>query len=433
MDAELTAACAAFLARLPESRGDAETLARACAYFKVPAAGVRAAGARLGAHFDLNYRGIRLLAGAYLKEFLRLFAPCGAVRTCEVTVPAPLSLIMALQNAAGEQLRLTTGALLAQLVLRAFLCDDRPVFGDGNPMRRCGLNRMRERLIARPPVGRPDSMLQFGVLCDECPKCGEALSGQVRLLSAAPPRHDAKGAAGHPAAAAFRRAAEEFCAAENLTLRPEDTAKALGQYARLRRALARIAALSARRDRLPLAGNSLALAQSAELAVVSDWEPVLSALELLAGELEDAPPDDGAPRLYAFFIPFLRPELDLQFRTGGVRLLGSAALLHHGAMSGYRQEDYAADWFHGMDVLRPPAAACAGIAAEIRRAGCAGYLTGMFDFDRRLGAAEPLRRRILGKQYGIPSYRLDADFWCECPPSPDLSGQIETLCALVRG
>lgn len=432
MDTELPAACADFLARLPECRAGAETLVRACAYFDLPAERVRDAATRLDGHFDLNYQGVRLLAAAYLEEFLRPFTPWDAVPVCEITVPAPLGLVMALQSAAGGRLRLTTGALLSELVLRAFLCDSRPVAGDGNPMRLCGLNRMRERLTVQPPAAPPAFLLQFGVLCDECAKCGEILAGQTRILGAVLPRHGAEGGSPADAAPVFHRIMGDFCAAAGVTPCPKNTAAALGQYARLRRALARIKGLNARRERLPLSGNSLALAQMSELVVVSDWEPVLSALECLADELEDAPPDDGTPRLYAFLVPFLRPEIDSLFRAGGVHLLGSAALLHHGSLSGYKPEDLAASWFCGMDVLQPPAAACAGIAAEIRRAGCAGYLTGMFAFDRRLGAAEPLRRRILWEQHGIPSYRLDEDFWCEAPSAPDLAAQIEIICALVR-
>ena len=70
-DENLEAACAGLLSLLPESCCRAEALAAACAHYGVSAAGVRRAAELLPEHYELQYRGVRLLLGEYLREALR--------------------------------------------------------------------------------------------------------------------------------------------------------------------------------------------------------------------------------------------------------------------------------------------------------------------------------------------------------------------------
>ena len=72
-DENLEAACAGLLSLLPESGCRAEALAAACAHYGVSAAGVSRAAELLPEHYELQYRGVRLLLGEYLREALRPF------------------------------------------------------------------------------------------------------------------------------------------------------------------------------------------------------------------------------------------------------------------------------------------------------------------------------------------------------------------------
>ena len=72
-DENLEAACAGLLSLLPESCCRAEALAAACAHYGVSAAGVSRAAELLPEHYGLQYRGVRLLLGEYLREALRPF------------------------------------------------------------------------------------------------------------------------------------------------------------------------------------------------------------------------------------------------------------------------------------------------------------------------------------------------------------------------
>ena len=147
-DENLEAACAGLLSLLPESCCRAEALAAACAHYGVSAAGVRRAAELLPEHYELQYRGVRLLLGEYLREALRPFGEADGRRVCEVSVPAPPQLVLELQSAARRAgARLQTGALAQQVLLRGLLLSRAPLDMTSCSKRRCGLNKMRGRLF----------------------------------------------------------------------------------------------------------------------------------------------------------------------------------------------------------------------------------------------------------------------------------------------
>ncbi|MEG1758491.1 MAG: hypothetical protein RR235_08570 [Oscillospiraceae bacterium] len=423
MREELVRACGDFLSLLPECRESKEAIAEAAEYFELRPARLREAAERLPESYDLSYKGVRLLLSAYIGEFLSIFSESKR-KLCEVSVPAPLVEIMALQTA-GTEIRFSTGALAAQVVLRSLLVCGEPLDIMSCPKRRCGLNKMRVRLFEAPPLRRPDYLLQFGVLCDECVKCGEGLGTPNSVFTAS-----LQGCGDSEyVRLALKGQLENFCAASGIRLDNAAERAALVRCGRLQAALAELSRLNARLDKRPLKGNSLALAQSVQLMVFDEWEPVMTALETLAAELSDAPPDDGMRRVYAFYVPFLRPETDVRFRENGVRLMGNAAFLHDGALSGFDIFSLAADWFTGMSVAMTAERECACIAAEVKRCGCSAYLTGMFGFDRKMGAAVPLQRRILREKYGVETWLLNSDFWCENAMPSGALDRVDNLCS----
>ena len=73
-DNELEAACAGLLSLLPESGCRAETLDAACSHYALGPERVRRAAELLPEHHDLQYRGVRLLLGEYLRPFIRTTA-----------------------------------------------------------------------------------------------------------------------------------------------------------------------------------------------------------------------------------------------------------------------------------------------------------------------------------------------------------------------
>ena len=427
----LVRACGGFLDVLGGCAVPAEGLARLADYFELDSRRVAAAASALEENHDLGYGGVRRLLAACLEELCGALSCCGGRRLVEVSVPAPLPLVMALQRSAASRARFSTAALLAEIFLRGLMLDSRPLDGRSCGVRRCGLNRMRERLLTAPPAGDIALALQFGSLCDECVKTGEGFAGKEKCVSCTLPRSGAQREA--LSAELLRLTARAACERLGVRLGEADIEHGLALYGRLMRVQARLALLNARAKRRPLSGNSFALAQTVQLCCFDDWEAPLSALETLAGELEGAPAaGEGRVRVYCFYTPFLRPGIDARFRANGVDLLGNAAFLS--APPGAGEDIYGLS----AHVLLHSASALgledeARLTARAARGcGCSAYLTGAFSFDRRMGSAVPLLRRILRERYGLGSYALESDFWAETGSPMIPLERIDAICALLR-
>lgn len=427
----LIRACGGFLDVLGGCAVPAEGLARLADYFELDSRRVAAAAAALEENHDLGYGGVRRLLAACLEELCGALSCCGVRRLVEVSVPAPLPLVMALQRSAASRARFSTAALLAEIFLRGLMLDSRPLDGRSCGVRRCGLNRMRERLLTAPPAGDIAMTLQFGSLCDECVKTGEGFAGRGKCVSCTLPRSGAQREA--LSAELLRLTARAACERLGVRLGEADIEHGLALYGRLMRVQARLALLNARAKRRPLCGNSFALAQTVQLCCFDDWEAPLSALETLAGELEGAPvAGEGRVRVYCFYTPFLRPGIDARFRANGVDLLGNAAFLS--APPGAGEDIYGLS----AHVLLHSASALgledeARLTARAARGcGCSAYLTGAFSFDRRMGSAVPLLRRILRERYGLGSYALESDFWAETGSPMIPLERVDAICALLR-
>ena len=427
----LIRACGGFLDVLGGCAVPAEGLARLADYFELDSRRVAAAASALEENHDLGYEGVRRLLAACLEELCGALSCCGVRRLVEVSVPAPLPLMMALQRSAASRARFSTAALLAEIFLRGLMLDSRPLDGRSCGVRRCGLNRMRERLLTAPPAGDIAMTLQFGSLCDECVKTGEGFAGKEKCVSCTLPRSGAQREA--LSAELLRLTARAACERLGVRLGEADIEHGLALYGRLMRVQARLALLNARAKRRPLCGNSFALAQTVQLCCFDDWEAPLSALETLAGELEGAPAaGEGRVRVYCFYTPFLRPGIDARFRANGVDLLGNAAFLS--APPGAGEDIYGLS----AHVLLHSASALgledeARLTARAARGcGCSAYLTGAFSFDRRMGSAVPLLRRILRERYGLDSYALESDFWAETGSPMIPLERVDAICALLR-
>lgn len=403
----LILACEVFLSLLPESECDPTELAFALDSFEIDEKQVLIAAEKLPEYHDLDYKGVRLLICEYIKQFCRIFSKKDGRLRCEITVPAPLFLIMAFQTAGEKKLRFSTDALIAQIVLRSFFLYKRPIDEANNSKRFCGLNRMRLRLIEHF-----DYLIQFGVLCDECLKCGESISDKVKVLSVCYPKGGSDELRKHIAdnTKAF---ISEVRNAMAIKLDAKHKKAALTQYAALVKYQNALLKLNRRTDRKALKGNSFALVQTVQLTVFDEWEKVLGALSLLTEELEQAPAVSNAKRIYCFYTPFLQPEIDYEFYRNGIQLIGSAVFLYNGKQLSFKLEDMVADWLFGMNVRADAATESEKIALEIKANNCCVYLTGMYGFDRWMGSSTAIHQEVLFKDHGIQTMTIDIDFWNE--------------------
>ena len=430
MKDELISASGDFPALLPECRAGAEALAELVRRFGMDSGHVRRASGLLAEHHNLAFSGVRRLTAACVDELCGCLLSDG-LPLVEVAPPAPLSLIMALQHAARGRFRFTSAAFFSQFFLRGLMLESAPLDYTSCAKRRCGLNIMRGRLLNELACGKFALTVQFGSLCDECVKTGEQLSALAPAVSCTLPRSGC----GRPGCTSslLERAARRICGELGLRLSDVDMEYAAALYSRLMRAEARLTLLNARRDRVPLYGNSFALAQSVQLMCFDDQEAVISALEGLADELEHAAEAvAGRKRLYCFYTPFLRPGIAARFRAAGVDLMGSAVFLSRPFNPGGGIYSLSAgallNSLPALDV-REEARMTAG---AVRFNGCDAYLTGSFAFDRRMGSAAPLLRKLLREEYGVPSFALESDFWCETGSPFPPTERVDAICSMLN-
>ena len=424
---DLKPALEGLLALFPEYGGSLESLCLGAEYFHIRAEDLRHAAITLPLYHDLRYQGVRLLLSACLEEFAAIFEKPSQL-ICEVTVPAPLCMIYALQDS-SRTVRFRSSALFAQIALRGIFLKKDPLEWDRYGVRRCGLNRMRQRLLEHPPTAPPRYQLQFGILCDECAKVSETVHGGPETLTLHLPKTLSPGV---PRVRAYADGfLREVCHILNVSVSAESIKRASARYFRLIRAEQALLRLTARRDRLPLWGNSASLAQAVQLMCGNLTEKWITALELLVSELRDAPASQGRRRAYCFFIPFLQPEMERRFRENGVDLLGNAAFLQGDSHFGFNLPDMITAWLGSLGIRESLERQCALTADAMASNSCGFYLTGSFAFDRWLGAGIPMERKSLMDRYGIRSQTLETDFWCEqSGTSPDR--RIDEICSLLE-
>ena len=432
-DAELLASCRKFLSLLPECKMDSEYLVSAACYFNISAAEILKAAEQLGISYDLSYIGIRALISAYFTEFLKIFADKPS-SVAEVSVPSPVCSIMALQRAGKDQLEFTTGALFAKIALHSFLNIKR--FPDTVLWchKRCGLNEIRERLIKKPPVRKPDYLLQWGFFCDECCKSGELLSiDGCRIISCVFSKISNNCSSYKEyLGSRIKDTINSLCRGNGIVLNSEHENYATDLYLRFTKVQKKIAALNSRRGKMPLKGNSFALVETAQIAVFEDWETVLNALELLSVELEAADSDNNAPRLFSFYVPFLQPYIDNYFRSKGIILTGNTAFLYKLKTWSCKTHYEISSTVLMSSVLGwPTEEACKVLSDRIQKENCAAYLTGMYSFDKWLGSSEPLVIKILKERYDIPSFKLEIDFWDGPNIFSETERKIDEISALI--
>ena len=223
---------------LPECRCSIAALCRGAEYFSVSAGDVESAARELPQNHDLRYKGVRMLLSAYIEEFAALFETHASAQ-CEVTVPAPICSVLALQSAARGRIEFVSSAFFSQVMLRGILLNAEPLNVASCSKRRCGLNRMRETLLTTSPFEQQSYQLQFSALCDECAKTGESCSKSVSTYTLSLPHGSNK-----MLPELTRKFYSELCRELEITVSKEDMRYAFEMYGRLLKAGKRICRLN---------------------------------------------------------------------------------------------------------------------------------------------------------------------------------------------
>lgn len=404
---------------LPESECEAGELAYALAYFGIKHDRIEDAATKLPEFHDIKFSGVRQLIARYIESFVGIFSEKDERSRCEISVPSPLPFVMSFQFAAENKMRFQTDALIANIVLRSFFLYGEEQDTPERRMRFCGLNRMRVRLS-----DTYDYAMHFGVLCDECIKCGEMYPERVKIMNAVYPKECDRMRA--------KRISEAFesecCNVMGIEQNSKKENVAMRQYARLVSVQNELVKLNYRYDKKPLKGNSFALAQTVQLCVFDRWDGVLEALNVLCDELKNADKRQNR-RIFCYYTPFLQPQTDSMFRQNGIDLMGSAVFLYDNKHISFTSKEMIADWLLGMGVRKSAEVEGELIAKAVKASDSCACLTGMYDFDRWMGPASGIHRERVEKLCDVPTFSIDFDFW---NGTGDIADKIESISDTIK-
>lgn len=403
---------------LPECRANMADIRKGAIHFGINRRELCHAVKALPQNHDLQYSGIRKLLSLCLEEFSELFAETSG-NWCEVSSPAPPALVYSAANA--SDLRFVSASLICEVVVRGIFLHNQPLSLTGLTMRHCGLNVMRRDIVE---CLRPKAVIQFGILCDECAKTCEIHRESREIFTFTLPKQ--------ASFETLRHMAEQFIVllSDKLCIKITSEARRLGFSLASRMQMAEDELQKMCAQRSLLCGNSLALVQMMQLGLLWNADGIC-ALEELCNELRCTAAERNSKRIYCFIVPFLRPEVDQQFRANGVELTGGGAFLRRMSKVGIDLPGSVASWAGSMVIRGNAISYAEAVAEDMKRWGTNSYLSTGFGFDRWLGAAEPICRSILTSKYGINTHTLNVDFWCENCGVFDSSIAIDSISAAM--
>lgn len=378
--------------------------------------------------YDLDLPGVRALLREYLTEFAEIFKPVSRLRIY-ASVPMPYAMSICI-NSTGNA-RIYTAEYCVMVVMGG-------VFGlnvNSYTTKSCGSCAMLDNrlgFVSQGILPRPDVLLSFGLLCDECCKTDEILrqDGIDSVTIRCP--HNIE---------------------ERFTVYEKDIEAALSNiekisgkkivFDREQRALwmrtqLLISMISCKNNRCPsslLKPGSISLISSIALTSFGKPEAVERALDRIWEDMKSIQPRKRRPKLYCYYIPPCVPRLGEMFRENGIDLVGDSAFisLPIEGSNGNTLPRLCADSWRSSVLSRSNEEYAQETAKKIRQNDCCGYLTGMFSFDRWLGNGHSLTNRYIEKLSGKPVHTLHMDFWGRDFSTTHVLNYVQTICAAIVG
>lgn len=374
--------------------------------------------------YDLDIPGVKKLIKLYINEFTSLYRQTDKYRIY-ASVPCPTVIAAAFNE--GQRLRIFTAELCAMVVLRGILGLD-VNFGYDN--KRCAMMENRALYLQEKRIPLPDGLWSFGLLCDECCKTDELITAQVNIQSW-------QSICQRPGQAQryayyekrLREDISSVCAAAGCDIPDAKRARGIA----LKTAVL-ISAISCANSSSPvLKAGTLSLINTAQLCAFGDYEALCKALELIRKSMRTLPEKKGS-KIYNYYIPPCVPELGKIFEEQGISLVGDAAFLTlpvTESFSGDLAGAAAASWAATVLSHDGKTNACHTVDA-IKKYGCAGYMTGLFSFDRWLGAGHILTNGMIESLSAKQVFQLDLDFWGRNMNISKLRDRAETIGCMLE-
>lgn len=417
------------------------------------------------ANWDVQYRGVRRMIGAWLRELMEIAKTerykAEGKKIIYGILPAVTIPYTAFKRAAGDDVFVSFPDLLLVKILNGFFHKAGPLLGEAEKLgftygcRHCPLNKMRLAAFATGLVAAPDVIWSWGFNCDEGPKTDEMIQCLIHqswkyVISRIP--HDTYfGQADDDyerisyLADVIHKDIDEISNITGIYPSEADFKGALADAGRYMFKIGQLVSLVCNSDPITLAGSAITMFQDAiGVPLNCGYKYLEEALDIMIVEIRAAVKagtgvlPKGAPKMGSYFIPFCIPWIDRVFRENGVATTFSQTLTP--SKSQMRPPTYMDDPYMGIaeQWLKMPLGQNMGYEAEAMVEKVIankpdGMLMGFFDFDRWLGAHQKMCAELVEEKTGVPHYYIESDFWDDREYSEEaLRTRIESIAQIMH-
>lgn len=415
-------------------------------------------------NWDIQYRGVRKLMGAYFRELIEIAKTkqykAEGKKIIYGILPAVSVAYTGFQAAAGDKAYISFPDLMLVTILNGYFHRAAPYLLEAEAQgftygcRHCPLNKMRIAAFARGLLATPDIIWSWGFNCDEGPKTDEMIQCMVNenwkyIVSRIP--HDTY--FGTPddeydrvkyMSEVLKKDMQQISEITGIYPTNEDMKKALDDANRYTFKIGTLVGLVCKADPVPLGGNALTqFEQGLCVPFNLGFKYIEEALDIMIAEVRQAIKEKkgvlpaGAPKVGSYFVPFCIPWIDRIFRENGVAttfsqtLTPSKSQMSPGKYKGDPYMSIAETWLK-MPLGQNMGYEAASMVEKVNTNKPDGMLMGFFDFDRWLGAHQKMCADIVEKETGVPHYYMESDFWDDRDYSEEaLRTRIESICQML--
>ena len=415
--------------------------------------------------WDIKYRGVRLMLGAWLRELIEVAkTPIYKAEGKKIIygiLPAVLTPYTAFKRAGGDNIHVSFPDLLLVQLLNGFFDKADPIINKAEELgfsygcRHCPLNKTRLGAFATGIIAAPDVIWSWGFNCDEGPKTDEFIQCLINekweyVISRVP--HDTYYGEADDVperiaylAKVIKKDIDRMSELTGIYPTDEDFKGALMDAGRYLFKLGQLGALVCSADPIPLGGAELVMCQDGiGVPMNHGYKYLEHAIDVLIKELKEEVKagrgvlPKGSPKVGCYFVPYSLPWIDKLFRENGVALTFSQTLTP--SKSQMKPSAYMDDPYMGMaeQWLKMPLGQNMGYEAQamiekVNMNHPDGMIMGFFDFDRWLGAHQKMCADIVQKETGVPHYYIESDFWDDREYSEEaLRTRVESICQILH-
>lgn len=415
--------------------------------------------------WDIQYRGVRLLLGAWLRELIEivktpLYKAQGKTIIYGI-LPAVLTPYAAFKRAGGDNVHVSFPDLVLVKLLNGFfdkadfILEKAEQLGFNYGCRHCPLNKTRLGAFASGIIAAPDVIWSWGFNCDEGPKTDEFIQCLIdekwECVASRIPHDTYFGEKDDEEerirylSKVIKKDIEKMSELTGIYPTEDDFKGALMDSGMYLFKLGQLGQLVCTADPIPLGGVELVMCQDGiGVPMNHGYKYLIQAIDVLTKEMKAEVKagrgvlPKGAPKVGCYFVPYSLPWIDKMFRENGVALTFSQTLTP--SRSQMQPSRYPDDPYMGIaeQWLKMPLGQNMGYEAQamiekVQTNKPDGMVMGFFDFDRWLGAHQKMCANLVEKETGVPHFYIESDFWDDREYSEEaLRTRIESICQILN-